>query len=94
MDRNRVHATLAVEKNSAGSSPNKPVPPIRRNGKTSLFNMAALARETGVSKAHIYAVFSGNRTLSLDLACRIADTFGWTLEELCDYLGFERRKRQ
>ena len=94
MERISGRTTPALRTQVADSSRHRSVPPISRNGRTDLLNRAALARETGVSKSHIAAVFAGNRTLTFDLACRIADALGWNLEELCDYLGFERGKRQ
>lgn len=46
------------------------------------FSYADLAEITGYSERALKSYFNGDRGLSLDVACVLADTFGKSLDEL------------
>ena len=54
--------------------------------KISEVNRSQVARTTGTDLAHISRIFNGKATPSLDLAKRIADSLGITVDQLIEAL--------
>ena len=68
--------------------PVSPLPVVDSDGNIDITNLnrTNLARAVRVDLAHISRIFSGKRSPSLDLARRIADYMGVTLDKLQVFL--------
>ena len=69
-------------------SPTCPVPVVDSSGNIDITHLSrtAMARAVKVDLAHISRIFSGRRSPSLDLARRIADYMGVSLDKLQAFL--------
>ena len=68
--------------------PTSPLPVVDSSGNIDITNLSRtkLARAVKVDLAHISRIFSGKRSPSLDLARRIADYMGVSLDKLQAFL--------
>jgi DNA-binding XRE family transcriptional regulator len=68
--------------------PTSPCPVVDANGNIDITNLSRtkLAKAVKVDLAHISRIFSGQRSPSLDLARRIADYMGVSLDKLQTFL--------